>query len=163
MEDYEPPRDIWQVNASLRFDEPLDGDKDPRWVDTRDARGDDSLARLTQVLGIDMAASKMRRAPERGFKMKEHRRTSQVAIDDIVEGCRGLFAQAVSRVHAGVRAKLATVGVDSDEIEGLNDVFENLADPFDGLETCYKQEKYFLDNLGLIVSGTKNNHVDNST
>ena len=89
------------------------------------------------------------------LKMKEHRRTSQVAIDDIVEGCRGLFAQPVSRVHAGVRAKLATVGVDPDEIEGLNDVFENLADPFDGLETCYKQEKYFLDNLGLIVSGTK--------
>ena len=85
------------------------------------------------------------------LKMKEHRRTSQLAIDDIVEGCRGLFAQAVSRVHAGVRAKLATEGI---EIEGLDDIFENLADPFDGLETCYKQEKYFLDNLGLIVSVT---------
>ena len=94
------------------------------------------------------------------LKMKEHRRTSQLAIDDIVEGCRGLFAQAVSRVHAGVRAKLATAGI---EIEGLNDIFEDLADPFDGLETCYRQEEYFLDNLGLIVSVTSSNHVDNST
>ena len=67
MTDYEPPRDIWQVNAELRFDEPLDGDRDPRWVDTHAARGDGSLARLTRVLGVDMAAGKLRQAPERGY------------------------------------------------------------------------------------------------
>ena len=63
-------------------------------------------------------------------------------------------------MHAGVQAKLATAGI---EIEGLNDIFEDLADPFDGLDTCYRQEEYFLDNLGLIVSVTSSNHVDNST
>ena len=86
------------------------------------------------------------------LKMKEQRRTSQVAIDDMVEGCRGLFAQAVSRVRAGVRATLATAGIEPDEIEGLKDVFEEMVDPFNGLETCHKQEKYFRDSLGLIVS-----------
>ena len=67
MTDYEPPKDIWQVNATLRFDQPLDGDKDPRWVDTHAARGEDSLDRLTRVLGVDKATGKLRQAPERGY------------------------------------------------------------------------------------------------
>ena len=33
-------------------------------------------------------------------------------------------------------------------------VFSKLRDPFDGtcIDSCYKQEKYFKDSLGLIVS-----------
>ena len=32
--EYQPPDDIWEVNRRLRVDEPLDGENDPRWVDT---------------------------------------------------------------------------------------------------------------------------------
>ncbi len=67
MTDYEPPKDIWEVNAKLRFDEPLNGDEDPRWVDTHAARGGASLDRLTKMLGVDMATGKLRNAPERGY------------------------------------------------------------------------------------------------
>ena len=67
MTDYEPPRDIWEVNATLRFDEPLNGDRDQRWVNTHEARGDGSLAKLTKVLGVDMDNRQLQRAPERGY------------------------------------------------------------------------------------------------
>ena len=67
MTDYEPPRDIWEVNATLRFDEPLNGDQDPRWVDTHAARGGASLDRLTKMLGVDMATGALRNAPQRGY------------------------------------------------------------------------------------------------
>ena len=67
MTDYEPPKDVWEVNATLRFDEPLNGDQDPRWVDTHAARGDASLERLTKVLGVDIATGQLRKAPERGY------------------------------------------------------------------------------------------------
>ena len=67
MTDYEPPRDVWEVNATLRFDEPLNGDQNPRWVDTHAARGDASLERLTRVLGVDKATGRLRKAPERGY------------------------------------------------------------------------------------------------
>ena len=67
MTDYEPSRDIWEVNATLRFDEPLNGDQDQRWVDTHKARGDGSLAKLTKVLGVDMVNRQLQRAPERGY------------------------------------------------------------------------------------------------
>ena len=67
MTDYEPPRDIWEVNATLRFDEPLNGDQDPRWVDTHAARGDASLDRLMRVMGVDITTGQLRKAPERGY------------------------------------------------------------------------------------------------
>lgn len=86
------------------------------------------------------------------LKLKEQRRTSQVAIDNIVEGCKGLFTQTIDRVQAGVRAKLAELGLDPDAIEGLDDIFKNVTDPFEGIETCHLQEKYFRETLGLIVS-----------
>ena len=67
MTDYEPPKDIWEVNATLRFDEPLNGAQSPCWVDTHAARGDASLDRLMRVLGVDMAIGQLKRAPERGY------------------------------------------------------------------------------------------------
>ena len=86
------------------------------------------------------------------LKMKEQRRISQVAVDDIVEGCRSIICQTLSHVQAGVKAKLAEVGMDSDTI-GLENVFDqDSMDPFRGLETCYLQEKYFREKLNLIVS-----------
>ena len=50
---YAPPDDIWEVNRSLRLDEPLDGEADPRWVDTRMARGSYQLHHLYRELGVD--------------------------------------------------------------------------------------------------------------
>lgn len=88
------------------------------------------------------------------IKLKEQRRVSQVTIDDIVSGFEGLLQQSVSRARAGVRAKLAEQGIDPMDVAGLDDVFEEILHPFDGLETACKQEKYFKDCLGLVVSDT---------
>ena len=86
------------------------------------------------------------------MKLKEQRRVSQVTVDDIVSGFEGLLQQTVSRARAGVRAKLAEQGIDPVNVAGLDEVFEEILHPFDGLETAYKQEKYFRDSLGLVVS-----------
>ena len=83
--------------------------------------------------------------------MKEQRRVSQVAIDDIVEGSRSLFCQTLDRLQAGVKSQLAEVGVDPGSV-GLEGVFKDIVDPFHGLETCHLQEKYFHESLNLIVS-----------
>lgn len=63
---YEPPRDIWEVNRSLQLDEHLDGDRDPRWVDTEAARGEYSLNRICRKLGVDRTKRKLT-APDRGY------------------------------------------------------------------------------------------------
>lgn len=81
------------------------------------------------------------------LKLKEHRRISQVAVDDIVEGTKALVHHCVEHMQAGVRAKLSESGVDPSSIEGLASVFKNKINPFDGIETCYLQEKYYHENL----------------
>lgn len=85
------------------------------------------------------------------LKLKEQRRISQIAIDDIVDGSRLLFCDTIKRVQANVKAKLAESGVDPDAIAGLDNAF-NVYDPFVGLETSYLQEQYYREKLGLIVS-----------
>ena len=86
------------------------------------------------------------------LKLKEHRRISQVAINDIVSGSRTLFHDTVKRVQAHVMSKLAEAGIEPEAITGLDDVFDNVSDPFMGLETSHFQEKYYREKLGLIVS-----------
>ena len=83
------------------------------------------------------------------LKLKESRRLTQVANDDVVEGSQLLFTQTTNRLYAGVKEKLAQDGL---EVEDLDTVFRSLVDPFNGLETQYKQEHYYVEHLGLIVS-----------
>ena len=54
-------------------------------------------------------------------------------------------------LKAGVSEKLCNTGVDPNSVEGLQEQFMELTDPYNGLETEYFQEKYFRDELGLIV------------
>lgn len=86
------------------------------------------------------------------LKLKEQRRISQVAINDIVEGSQAMLSRSISRVEAGVKAKLAESGLDPSSINGLDGVFLNAIDPFKGIGTCHLQEKYYRETLGLIVS-----------
>ena len=86
------------------------------------------------------------------LKLKEHRQISQVAINDIVAGSTALVSQSVECIQARVKSKLAEAGLDPNSIKGLNDVFESSINPFDNIETSHLQEKYYREELGLIVS-----------
>ena len=66
MSEYRPPEDIWEVNSLLQLDETLDGEDDPRWVDTEAARGDYSVRRVGRTLGVDACKEKLT-PPERGY------------------------------------------------------------------------------------------------
>ena len=57
------------------------------------------------------------------LKMKEHRRISEVAVDDIVAHSEDLFHLSTERTQAAVRAKIAEAGFDPDTISGLDEVF----------------------------------------
>ena len=63
---FKPPKDIWEVNQQLQFDQPLEPN-DPRWVDTAKARGDFSFAPLYRSLGVDPGSWRLRGAPRRAY------------------------------------------------------------------------------------------------
>ena len=67
--EYQPPDDIREVNRRLRVDEPLDGENDPRWVDTGAARGEYSHHRLYRMLDVDPdgAALRLGTPPDRSY------------------------------------------------------------------------------------------------
>lgn len=67
MTTYQAPKDIWAVNSSLHPNEPLDGDQDPRWVDTYSARGEATLKKIGQLLGVDVGERRLREPPARGY------------------------------------------------------------------------------------------------
>lgn len=83
------------------------------------------------------------------LKLKEKRHLTQTTIDDIIESSQILFAQSIEHVKAGVEDKLVEEGM---QVHGLETLFKSIVDPFDGLMTRYQQERYFVENLGLIVS-----------
>lgn len=62
---YQPPADIWEVNASLQLDEALEGEDDPRWVDTQSVRDESGLRQLRLALG--MSKRQLRSPPKRGY------------------------------------------------------------------------------------------------
>ena len=103
---------------------------------------------MEHLLGIDAIRQKKASALFL-LKLKETRQLSQAAIDDVVEGSRAVFSHTVQRLHSGVHAKLASLGVDEGQIDT---VFADLDDTFVGLETQHKQEKCFVNDLGLVVS-----------
>ena len=64
---YRPPESLWEVNRQLQFDEPLDGDQDPRWVDTEAARGEYRHRPLYRTLGVSEHLTFLAEPPERGY------------------------------------------------------------------------------------------------
>ena len=108
-------------------------------------------ADLDTLLGTD-AATQKRSSALFLLKLKESRRLTQAAIDDIVQEWDGLFNHSVQRLLAGVRAKMAAAGIDYRDIDGLQEIFQEVPHPFEGLQTRHLQEKYYREFLGLVVS-----------
>ena len=82
------------------------------------------------------------------MRQREVNGLSQSVVDDIIGGSRSLFNSTLLRLHAGIRKRLAESGSDLD----VADIFDELQDPFVGLETAYLQEKYINDKFDVLVS-----------
>lgn len=106
---------------------------------------------INHLLGVDKELQQKNMA-RFILKLKESRQVTQVVIDDVVEGCTSVFQDTVRRLRASVSAKLAMAGIDVNNIQGLEDLFDEVPQPFEDLETRHKQEKFFREKLRLVVS-----------
>lgn len=73
-----------------------------------------------------------------------------MAVDDIIEFSKAQFDRT-SILLAEVRSRLAEGGIDPDNYD-LHSVPSEVNHPFSDVDTKHKQDKYFKENLGLIVS-----------
>ena len=83
---------------------------------------------------------------------------SQVAIDEMIEGCRQSVYQRSLQIKSQVWETLSASGIDPDAIDGLVSIFDDSFDPFYGMESQYKHEKFFREEFGLLVSGHSGVH-----
>ena len=86
------------------------------------------------------------------LKLKEERVITQAAVNDVVKGCKEVFAHTVGRIKAGVKHRLSLSNIDPSEVSGLDDLFSSVNDPFSGLETAYLQDKFVAEELGYVVN-----------
>ena len=123
----------------------------PILVETGTMVSDDLQHDIDQLLETD-GFEQRKKSSLYLLQIKEERMVSQAAVNDIVQGCQEVFQHTIGRIKAGVKRKLSSSGIDPTEISGLDELFTSVADPFDGLETCYRQEKFVSEELGCIVS-----------
>ncbi len=84
------------------------------------------------------------------LKLMEGHKLTQVAIGDVIGGCRELCRQTARQVKYALESQIKDSGLDSSlvDLEGV-DLFQ---DPFEGLSTPYLQEKYITGNFNYVVS-----------
>lgn len=104
-----------------------------------------------QLLGTDVVEQK-KKSSIFLLQLKEERMLTQVAVNDVVAGCRTIFEHTLCHMKAGVHLKLSQHGIEPSAVEGLNGVFEEINDPFKGIETPYLQDKFVSKYLDFIVS-----------
>ena len=74
--------------------------------------------------------------------LTEGRQLSQVALYDIIQGCRRICKHVVSHIKEGVLSACDKASVNSATIPGLDDSFLSVPDPFENLDTPYLREKF---------------------
>ena len=123
----------------------------PMSIETGTEVSDDLQHDIDQLLETD-GFEQRKKSSLYLLQIKEERMVSQAAVNDIVQGCQEVFQHTIGRIKAGVKRKLSSSGIDPTEVSGLDELFTSVTDPFDGLETCYHQEKFVSEKLGCIVS-----------
>lgn len=86
------------------------------------------------------------------LKVREVKRLPQDTIDTLVEDTKDLFGMMLQDNSDMTRKLLEGGGVDISAIPNLATHLDNPPNPFQGFETEHLQNKYFLKNLGLLVS-----------
>ena len=129
---------------------PVDNSCDPSVVDG-DSHSSSLLNHtLHQILGIDKIEQQKRSALFI-LHLKEVKGLSETAIQTVVSGFEDMLQYTVRRIEAGVYERLSQNAILPQDLE-LNEFFENVADPFEGLKTVHMQEKFYSKHFGCIVS-----------
>lgn len=86
------------------------------------------------------------------MKLSEGRQLSQVALGDVIAGCRSICQQTVSQVQESVLSALENAGINYSNHPGLNEALCSKPDPFEGIDSAYLREKFYQEHFNYLVS-----------
>ena len=84
--------------------------------------------------------------------LSEGKQVSQVALDEIVQGCREICKQTVSQTKERVLCVLNQAGVNVTDIPGLEESLCCSEDPFESIDTAYLRKKFYKKHFNYMVS-----------
>ncbi len=82
------------------------------------------------------------------LQLREGKGLSQVAVDTVVEGCEKVVNECLHHVHMDIKSSIQ----DPEKLEMIDSAFQNRVLPFNGLQTKYQQEKFYVQEFNMIVS-----------
>ena len=82
------------------------------------------------------------------LQLREGKGLSQVAVDTVVEGCEKVISECLHHVHTDIKSKTQN----TEQLKIIDDAFQNCTWPFDGLQSKYQQEKFYVQEFNMIVS-----------
>ena len=87
------------------------------------------------------------------LSLTEGHRLSEVAVQDVIAGCRNVSTQTATHLTEVVRNKLIELEVDFSVIEQVDqEITNSVVDPFEGLGTSHFRNKYFKEQFHYLVS-----------
>lgn len=101
------------------------------------------------LLGIS-AEERKKSAAAFLLKLREICRVSEKSVIEIMEGSFSLFNEAFMTSKAEISALVCLAGANTSQIDGFHSM--QLPNPFVGLETIYKQDRYFKQHFNYVVS-----------
>ena len=91
------------------------------------------------------------------MKLKEERKLTQKAVDEILSDVTELCTDIVSDLRECITTELQSHDMSIDDLPRLKDIFDEsfcYSRPFKGLETAYLQLSFYKDHFQMIVSYT---------
>ena len=89
------------------------------------------------------------------LNLKDVRGLSESAVEHVVKETQAIFHHTIGRIQAKVSQHLSRNGVDLSTLPNLDNVYTEVTDPFQGLNTTHLQEKFYREHFGCIVSITR--------
>ena len=89
------------------------------------------------------------------LKTKEINLLTQKCVDNIVEDSTELVQGTVKAIKHGLQNCLEKAGLNYNDVPGLDELFDEghaISNPFKHISTKYKQNAYFEEHFGLVVS-----------
>ena len=86
------------------------------------------------------------------MKLTERRQLSQVALGDVITGCRGICQKYVADIQQGIVSTLKEAGINPHEIMGLAEILLPLPDPFEGIDSAHLRETFYTKPFQYVVS-----------
>ncbi|KAK3731003.1 hypothetical protein QZH41_018751, partial [Actinostola sp. cb2023] len=87
------------------------------------------------------------------LKVKEENRLGQTTMQKITGAASKFFRGTLQMLKRKLTDSLENeFNVESTDISGFEEAFEEIDDPFEGLNTAWQQKEYFKNHLSFVVS-----------